>query len=191
MTRKAPGQLSLLEFAIHSGRRVVSTQYSFSAFQAAIDHVRSYVSQPDEIKFLGTDTVSWRGAIISTVIVYAVVDDALAKLPARRRKSTGGATVDRGKAVAWTRAARAYSRDGSLLLVGPGRGTSPVLRRRSGTPSRRRLWFDVSRGRRLAALLRRRAFVCSSRGPLHTAREARSTPASSLVLTITSAGSNV
>ena len=63
MTRTAPGTTeSSREFAIHSGRRVVSTQYSFSALQAAIDHVRSYGSQRDEIKVLGPDTVSWRGA---------------------------------------------------------------------------------------------------------------------------------
>ena len=59
MTRTARANQSLREFAIHSGRRVVSTQYSFSALQAAIDHVRSYGSQPEEIKVLGTDTVSW------------------------------------------------------------------------------------------------------------------------------------
>ena len=63
MTRTAPRATeSSREFAIHSGRRVVSTQYSFSALQAAIDHVRSYGSPPDEIKVLGHDTVSWRGA---------------------------------------------------------------------------------------------------------------------------------
>ena len=63
MRRAAPRATeSSREFAIHSGRRVVSTQYAFSALQAAIDHVRSYGPTPDEIKVLGPDTVSWRGA---------------------------------------------------------------------------------------------------------------------------------
>ena len=91
-----------------------------------------------------------------------------ASLPLARR-----ATVD-GKAVPWTRATRAHSRDGSLLLVGPGRGASPVLRRGPRPPGRRPLWFDVPRGRRLAASLRRQPFVRPVATP--SARRARADP---------------
>jgi hypothetical protein len=49
------------EFEIHSGRRVVATQYSSSARQAAIDYVRAFGSTPDEINVLGPDMVAWRG----------------------------------------------------------------------------------------------------------------------------------
>jgi len=57
------------KYEIYSGRRIVSTQYSASALQAAVDHVRSYGGKDDEIKRLGVDSVSWRGARFSAVLV--------------------------------------------------------------------------------------------------------------------------
>jgi hypothetical protein len=53
---------STKKYEIHSGRRVVSTQYSVSALQAVVDYVRSYGVKDDEIRRLGVDLVSWRGA---------------------------------------------------------------------------------------------------------------------------------
>ena len=50
------------KYEIYSGRRVVSTQYSVSPSQAVIDYVRSYGVKDDEIRRLGVDRVSWRGA---------------------------------------------------------------------------------------------------------------------------------
>ena len=50
------------KYEIYSGRRVVSTQYSVSATQAAVDDVRSQGIKDDEIRRLGVDLVSWRGA---------------------------------------------------------------------------------------------------------------------------------
>ncbi|MFO7571815.1 MAG: hypothetical protein R6W48_04345 [Gaiellaceae bacterium] len=55
------------EFEIRSGRRTVSTQYSVSALQAAVDYVKSLGCRDDEIMRLGTDSVAWRGARFSTV----------------------------------------------------------------------------------------------------------------------------
>jgi hypothetical protein len=57
------------KYEIYSGRRIVSIQYSVSALQAAVDHVRSYGGKDDEIKRLGVDSVSWRGARFSAVLV--------------------------------------------------------------------------------------------------------------------------
>ncbi|HUG64883.1 MAG TPA: hypothetical protein VMK83_06655 [Gaiellaceae bacterium] len=57
------------KYEIHSGRRIVSTQYSVSALQAAVDYVRSFGTSADEIRRLGIDSVSWRGARFSAVLV--------------------------------------------------------------------------------------------------------------------------
>jgi hypothetical protein len=62
------------EFEIHSGRRVVATQYSSSARQAAIDYVRAFGSSPDEIDVLGPDMVAWRGARFVAVPVLPASD---------------------------------------------------------------------------------------------------------------------
>ena len=59
------------KYEIHSGRRVVSTQYSVSPIQAVVDYVRSYGVKDDEIRRLGVDSVSWRGARFSAVLVLA------------------------------------------------------------------------------------------------------------------------
>ena len=57
------------KYEIRSGRRMVSMQYSSTALQAAIDYVRSYGCHRDEITILGVDTVAWRGARFSAVLV--------------------------------------------------------------------------------------------------------------------------
>ena len=56
------------KYEIHSGRRVLSTQFSVSPLQAAIDYVRSYGVKDDEIRRLGVDRVSWRGAQFKAVL---------------------------------------------------------------------------------------------------------------------------
>ena len=73
------------KYEIYSGRRVVSTpgsapkhltrlcapkaQLSVSPLQAVVDHVRSYGVKDDEIRRLGVDQVSWRGAHFRAVLV--------------------------------------------------------------------------------------------------------------------------
>ena len=56
------------KYEIRSGRRFVSTQFSFSPLQAVVDHVRSYGVKDDEITRLGVDCVSWRGARFKAVL---------------------------------------------------------------------------------------------------------------------------
>ena len=58
-------------YEIHSGRRIVSTQHSVSALQAVVDYVRSFGCSDDEIRRLGVDSVSWRGARFNAVLVPA------------------------------------------------------------------------------------------------------------------------
>jgi hypothetical protein len=57
------------KYEIHSGRRIVSIQHSVSAIQAVVDYVRSNGVKDDEIRRLGVDSVSWRGARFSAVLV--------------------------------------------------------------------------------------------------------------------------
>jgi hypothetical protein len=59
------------KYEIYSGRRVVSTQYSVSPTQAVLDYVRSYGVKDDEIRRLGVDSVSWRGAQFRAVLIPA------------------------------------------------------------------------------------------------------------------------
>jgi len=59
------------KYEIHSGRRIVSTQYSVSPMQAAVDYVRSFGTKDDEIKRVGANKVSWRGAQFSAVLAPA------------------------------------------------------------------------------------------------------------------------
>ena len=56
------------KYEIHSGRRTVSVQYSVDALQAVVDYVRSFGCKDDEIRRLGVDSVSWRGARFSAVL---------------------------------------------------------------------------------------------------------------------------
>ena len=46
----------------------MSTQFSVSALQAVVDYVRSYGVKDDEIRRLGVDCVSWRGAQFKAVL---------------------------------------------------------------------------------------------------------------------------
>ena len=62
------------KYEIRSGRRTVSTQYSVSPLQAVVDYVRMFGCSDDEIRRLGVDSVSWRGARFSAVL--APVDPA-------------------------------------------------------------------------------------------------------------------
>ncbi|HET9436793.1 MAG TPA: hypothetical protein VFO64_01230 [Gaiellaceae bacterium] len=57
------------KYEIRSGRRTVSTQYSVSPLQAAVDYVRSFGSPDSEIMRVGVDVVSWRGARFTAVQV--------------------------------------------------------------------------------------------------------------------------
>ena len=57
------------KYEIHSGRQLVSTQFSVSASQAVVDYVRSFGVKDDEITRLGVDCVSWRGARFKAVLV--------------------------------------------------------------------------------------------------------------------------
>ena len=59
------------KYEIHSGRRVISTQFSISPLQAVVDYVRSYGVKDDEIRRVGADCVSWRGAQFRAVLVPA------------------------------------------------------------------------------------------------------------------------
>jgi hypothetical protein len=61
--------MSTKRYEIYSGRRVVSTQYSVSPLQAVVDYVRAYGVKDDEIRRLGVDSVSWRGARFRAVLV--------------------------------------------------------------------------------------------------------------------------
>ena len=59
------------KYEIHSGRRIVSYQYSVSAMQAAVDYVRSMGTKDSEITRLGSDKVSWRGAQFRALLAPA------------------------------------------------------------------------------------------------------------------------
>lgn len=50
------------QYEIRSGRRTVKVQRSVSAQQAVLDYVRSFGSPENEIRIVGVDSVSWRGA---------------------------------------------------------------------------------------------------------------------------------
>ena len=76
MTRTASRASAYREFEIYSGRRTIATQFSSSALQAAIDYVRAFGSSINEIRILGPDTVSWRGARFLAVPIHPPRDDA-------------------------------------------------------------------------------------------------------------------
>ena len=57
------------KYEIYSGKRVVSTEYSVSPLQAAVDYARSFGSTDAEIMRVGVDCVSWRGARFTAVLV--------------------------------------------------------------------------------------------------------------------------
>jgi hypothetical protein len=57
------------KYEIYSGRRMVSVQYSVTPLQAAVDYARSFGSTDDEIRRIGVDAVSWRGARFTAVLI--------------------------------------------------------------------------------------------------------------------------
>lgn len=57
------------KYEIRSGRRAVSVQYSTSPLQAAVDYVRMFGCNRDEIVTVSVDTVAWRGARFSAVLL--------------------------------------------------------------------------------------------------------------------------
>jgi hypothetical protein len=59
------------KYEIRSGRRTVSIQSSVSPLQAVVDYVRMFGCSDAEIRRLGVDSVSWRGARFSAVPVVA------------------------------------------------------------------------------------------------------------------------
>ena len=59
------------KYDIKSGQRTVTTVYSSSPLQAAVDYVRSFGCGMNEITVLGTDAVAWRGARFSAVLAPA------------------------------------------------------------------------------------------------------------------------
>jgi len=69
---KAPRRSAMTKkYEIYSGRRMVSTQQSVSPMQAAVDYVRTFGTKDDEIRRVGVDRVSWRGATFSAVLAPA------------------------------------------------------------------------------------------------------------------------
>jgi hypothetical protein len=59
------------EYQVWSGRRVVSTRRAPNAYEAAIDYVRALGCAQHEVRYLGPDTVSWRGATYRATAVIA------------------------------------------------------------------------------------------------------------------------
>jgi hypothetical protein len=57
------------KYEIYSGRRAVSVEHSISPLQAALDYARSFGFADDEIRRVGVDSVSWRGARFTAVLV--------------------------------------------------------------------------------------------------------------------------
>ncbi len=66
------------KYEIYSGRRAVSVEYSISPLQAALDYARSFGYAEDEISRVGVDSVAWRGARFTAVLVPELVEPAAA-----------------------------------------------------------------------------------------------------------------
>jgi hypothetical protein len=73
------------EFEIHSGRRIVSIQRSVSPLQAVVNYVRMFGSAESEIRIVGVDSVSWRGARFSAVPVPGEGKVAVKRLATKPR----------------------------------------------------------------------------------------------------------
>ena len=56
-------------YEIYSGRRAVSVEHSISPLQAALDYARSFGFADDEIRRVGVDSVAWRGARFTAVLI--------------------------------------------------------------------------------------------------------------------------
>jgi hypothetical protein len=57
------------KYEIFSGKRAVSVEYSITPLQAAVDYARSFGCAEDEIRRVGVDSVVWRGARFTAVLV--------------------------------------------------------------------------------------------------------------------------
>jgi len=78
------------KYEIHSGRRIVSYQYSVTAMQAAVDYVRSMGTKDSEITRLGSDKVAWRGAQFRAVLAPADSPDEQKPRRGRVRRTLAG-----------------------------------------------------------------------------------------------------
>ena len=56
-------------YQLSSGDRPIELREAFTAQQALFDYLRSLGCQDEEIMKLGTDSVSWRGAVYRAVRV--------------------------------------------------------------------------------------------------------------------------
>ena len=74
------------KYEIHSGHRVVSTQFSVSPLEALLDHVRSSGVKDEEIVRLGVDSIAWQGTRFRAVLVDSPLDamKATGMTPERR-----------------------------------------------------------------------------------------------------------
>ena len=64
------------KYEIYSGRRPISVEYSISPLQAALDYARSFGCAEDEIRRVAVDSVSWRGARFTAVLVPELAEPA-------------------------------------------------------------------------------------------------------------------
>lgn len=54
-------------YEVRSGKRLVSLQTAHTAGEAAIEYLRSLGCREEEITRVGTDSVTWRGAVYRAV----------------------------------------------------------------------------------------------------------------------------
>lgn len=56
-----------MTYEVRSGRRAVAVRSAATPHEALIEHLRSLGCRDDEIVTMGTEAVSWRGAVFSVV----------------------------------------------------------------------------------------------------------------------------
>jgi hypothetical protein len=56
-------------YEVRSGKRAVAIRYAATPHEALIEYLRSLGCRDDEIVRMGTQAVSWRGAVFSVVRV--------------------------------------------------------------------------------------------------------------------------
>lgn len=61
--------MKLTTYEVRCGRRAVGLHLANTAQEALGDHLRGLGCKPDEIRKLGTDAASWRGAVYRAVPV--------------------------------------------------------------------------------------------------------------------------
>ncbi len=54
-------------YEVHSGRRTVAVRRAATAQEALVEYLRGTGCSLDEIRRMGTDTASWRGAVYRAV----------------------------------------------------------------------------------------------------------------------------